>query len=279
MTSHLQYKKTLVVHRKSHKNVVYTVFPQGSGRDNLINTVYKLLRTRQRILEPYRTLKNALKQLQEDYLKSKDANPITRYMKLQQSVRDVIIIEKQYWKLLDIPKQDGNEEPNDYVVSRSLEAILLSKGIDDMMSSIITPTTMGHQRMTMWNKVISSELTLGSLNCSKKTIPPPSTAGIGALLSATIGRNVDTRLDQSLYDSIKGRKTEELQKDCENSYAQLYKLIKKYQGLRKIVKDLSDKYDASRFYPIIPRYPILKKMIKSVLRAPEFADICHEQFE
>ncbi|EPB65976.1 hypothetical protein ANCCEY_14936 [Ancylostoma ceylanicum] len=34
-------------------------------------------------------LKNALKQLQEDYLKSKDANPIMRYMKLQQSVRDV----------------------------------------------------------------------------------------------------------------------------------------------------------------------------------------------
>ncbi|KIH68254.1 hypothetical protein ANCDUO_01411 [Ancylostoma duodenale] len=63
-------------------------FP-GSSRDNLINTVYKLHRTRLRILEPYRKLKNALKQLQEDYLKSKDANPIMRYMKLQQSVRDI----------------------------------------------------------------------------------------------------------------------------------------------------------------------------------------------
>ncbi|RCN30130.1 hypothetical protein ANCCAN_24100 [Ancylostoma caninum] len=88
----------------------------GSSRDNLINTVYKLHRTRIRILEPYRKLKNALKQLQEDYLKSKDANPIMRYMKLQQSVRDVVIMEKQYWKLLDLPSQDGAEDSNDYVV-------------------------------------------------------------------------------------------------------------------------------------------------------------------
>ncbi|KAK6055122.1 hypothetical protein COOONC_07374 [Cooperia oncophora] len=63
--------------------------PGRSGRDNLINTVYKLHRTRLRILEPYRKLKNALKQLQDEYLKSKGTNPIMRYMRLQQSVRDV----------------------------------------------------------------------------------------------------------------------------------------------------------------------------------------------
>ncbi|VDM61121.1 unnamed protein product [Angiostrongylus costaricensis] len=207
----------------------------GSSRDNLINTVYKLHRTRQRILEPYRLLKNALKQLQEDYLQSKAANPIMRYMKLQQSVRDVIIIEKQYWKLVDLPKQNGAEESNDYVV-RIVELL-------------------------------------------EETTPRQLAAGIGALLSATVGRSTEVRLDQNLYDSIKGRKTEELQKDCEDLYAQLYKLIRKYQGLRKIVKVLNDKYDASRLYPIIPRYPILKKMTKSALRAPEFADICHEQLE
>lgn len=37
----------------------------------------------------FRKLKNGLKQLQEDYLKSKSMNPIMRYMKLQQSVREV----------------------------------------------------------------------------------------------------------------------------------------------------------------------------------------------
>ncbi|CAJ0602982.1 unnamed protein product [Cylicocyclus nassatus] len=210
--------------------------PGRSSRDNLINTVYKLHRTRLRILEPYRKLKNALKQLQEDYLKSKEANPIMRYMKLQQSVREVVIMEKQYWKLLDIPAQDGAEESNDYVVR--------------------------------------------IIHLLEETSSAPPSGGIGALLSSTMmGRNVETRVDQSLYDSIKSRKTEELQKDCENMYVQLYKLIRKYQGLRRIIKELHDKYDASRMYPIVPRYPLLKKMIKSALRAPEFADICHEQTE
>ncbi|XGW28537.1 hypothetical protein V3C99_008369 [Haemonchus contortus] len=211
--------------------------PGRSSRDNLINTVYKLHRTRLRILEPYRKLKNALKQLQEDYLKSKGTNPIVRYMRLQQSVRDVVIMEKQYWKLLDLPNQEGAEDPNDYVVR--------------------------------------------IIHLLEETSPcPPPSGGIGALLSSTMmGRSMETRVDQSLYDSIKSRKTEELQKDCENLYVQLYKLIRKYQGLRKIIKDLHDKYDSSRLYPIVPRYPILKKMIKTVLRAPEFADICHEQTE
>ncbi|VDO28309.1 unnamed protein product [Heligmosomoides polygyrus] len=127
-------------------------------------------------------------------------------------------MEKQYWKLLDLPTQDGSEDSNEYVVR--------------------------------------------IIHLLEETSPCPPTGGIGALLSSTMmGRTVETR------------------KEAENLYVQLYKLIRKYQGLRKIVKDLHDKYDASRLYPIIPRYPILKKMIKSVLRAPEFADICHEQTE
>ncbi|KJH48515.1 hypothetical protein DICVIV_05365 [Dictyocaulus viviparus] len=184
----------------------------------------------------FRKLKNALKQLQEDYLKSKDSNPIMRYMKLQQSVRDVIMVEKQYWKQIDLPSQDATEETNEYV-ARIVQQL-------------------------------------------EQMEPRPPTQGIGALLSSTVmGRNIETRVDQVLYDSIKSRKTEELQKDCENMYAQLYKLIRKYQGLRRIIKDLCEKYNASRLYPIIPRYSMLKKMIKTVLRAPEFADICHEQLE
>ncbi|PAV70419.1 hypothetical protein WR25_06450 [Diploscapter pachys] len=211
--------------------------PGRTSRDNLINTVYKLHRTRLRILDPYRRLKNSLKQLQDDYLKSKEANPIMRYMKLSASVREVAIIEKQYWKYLAIPAQEGSEDPNSYVV-RVIQLL------EDNSSASV-----------------------------------PST-GIGALLSSTmIGKATSSQVDQALYDSIKCRKTEELQRDCEAMYSQLYKLIRKYHGLRRLIKDLHDKYDETRLYPIVPRYPILKKIIKSTLRAPEFADICHEQTE
>ncbi|CAI4228343.1 unnamed protein product [Auanema sp. JU1783] len=213
------------------------VTPGRSSRDNMINTVYKLHRTRGRILEPYRRLKNGLKKLQDDYLKGKDDNPILRYMKLQQSVREVVMLEKQYWKLLDIPLQDGGEESNEYVV----KVIQL---LEDSNSAAVPAT------------------------------------GIGALLSSTMmGRVTETKLDQSLYDSIKARKTDELTKDCEMMYSSLYKLIKKYLGLRRIVKELSNRYDTTRIYPIVPRYAMLKKMIKSALRSSEFADICHEQTE
>ncbi|KAK6018891.1 hypothetical protein OSTOST_15491 [Ostertagia ostertagi] len=103
-------------------------------------------------------------------------------------------MEKQYWKLLDLPNQEGAEDSNEYVVR--------------------------------------------IIHLLEETSPcPPPSGGIGALLSSTMmGRTMETR-------------------------------------------DLHDKYDSSRLYPIVPRYPILKKMIKSVLRAPEFADICHEQTE
>ncbi|KHJ78283.1 hypothetical protein OESDEN_22097 [Oesophagostomum dentatum] len=85
-----------------------------------------------------------------------------RYMKLQQSVREVIVMEKQYWKLLDLPNQDGAEDSNDYVV-RIIQLL-------------------------------------------EETSPAPPSGGIGALLSSTMmGRSVETRVDQSLYDSIKSR--------------------------------------------------------------------------
>uniref|UniRef100_A0A1I7X877 GED domain-containing protein n=1 Tax=Heterorhabditis bacteriophora TaxID=37862 RepID=A0A1I7X877_HETBA len=171
--------------------------PGRSSRDNLINTVYKLHRTRLRILEPYRLI-------------------ILFLCKIQHSVIALILI--------------------------------LITLIIQLLEETSTP------------------------------VPP--TGGIGALLSSTMmGKTTESRVDQNLYDSIKSRKTEELQRDCETMYTLLYKLIRKYQGLRRIIKDLHDKYDATRMYPIVPRYPILKKMIKSALRAPEFADICHEQTE
>ncbi|UMM27403.1 hypothetical protein L5515_010706 [Caenorhabditis briggsae] len=212
------------------------VAPAKTSRDTLITTAYRLHRTRWRILEPYRRIKNSLKKLQEDYLKSKEANALMRYVKLGQSVREVAMLEKQYWKLLNIPAQDPTEDANCYVVK-----------IIELLEE--TPTQL------------------------------PPTRGIGALLQSTIGKPAESNVDTALYDSLKARKSEDLVKECEALYAQLYRLTKKYLGLRRLIKELTDKYDSSRMFPIVPRYAMLKKMIKATLRAPEFAEICHEQTE
>uniref|UniRef100_A0A0M3HLY6 Si:dkey-34m19.3 n=1 Tax=Ascaris lumbricoides TaxID=6252 RepID=A0A0M3HLY6_ASCLU len=60
-----------------------------SSRDHLINTVYKQYRLRQRVLEPYRRIKNALKKLQEEYAQSKESNLFARYMRMQHMIHEV----------------------------------------------------------------------------------------------------------------------------------------------------------------------------------------------
>jgi hypothetical protein len=66
--------------------------PASSSRDGLITTVYKLHRTRARILEPYRRLKRAIIKMQDEYLQSKEHNIFVRYSNLQHMIREVILI-------------------------------------------------------------------------------------------------------------------------------------------------------------------------------------------
>ncbi|VDK60895.1 unnamed protein product [Anisakis simplex] len=207
--------------------------PGSSSRDHLLNTVYKQHRLRQRVLEPYRRIKNALKKMQTEYSQSKENNMFARYMRMQSMIHEVTILEKQYWQLLDIPGPGASEPATDYVI-RVMEIL------DDVKSA-------------------------------------PQRTGIAGLLSATF--NVDKTRDATLFDSIKKMSTAELRKECDRMYLDLYKLIKKYLSLRKIVKNLYSDYRASRFLPMVPRYTLLKAMIKNVLRAPAFAEVCHETTE
>jgi len=208
--------------------------PGNSSRDNLIMTVFKQHRTRAKILEPYRRLKNALKTMQDEYLLSKDNNFFMRYARMQAMIHEVIRLEKQYWQLVDIPPQEISESPNAYVLK--IMNLLDEKG--------------GQQ--------------------------PIKTGGIASLLGATMLNVAEKTKDQNLYEQIRGKSTEELRKECDRLYSELYKLIRKYLGLRKVVQELTESFQDTRFYPIVPRYPLLKTMIKRVLRAPAFAEICHE---
>jgi hypothetical protein len=90
--------------------------PASSSRDGLITTVHKLYRTRARVMEPYRRLKNALKKMQDEYLQSKEHNIFVRYSNMQQMIHEVVLLEKQYWQLLDLPFQEPSEAQNTYVL-------------------------------------------------------------------------------------------------------------------------------------------------------------------
>jgi len=76
------------------------------------------------MLEPYRRLKNALKKMQDEYLESKEHNLFMRYSQMQQMIHEVVLLENQYWQLLDIPQQEISETPNAYVLRFKLLKLL-----------------------------------------------------------------------------------------------------------------------------------------------------------
>jgi hypothetical protein len=87
---------------------------------------------------------------------------------------------------------------------------------------------------------------------------------------------VSLTIRTQVIDALVGKPTEQLRRECDLLFTELYRLIRKYQALRVVVQELTENYSNSRFYPIMPRYLLLKNFIKQVLRAPAFAEVCHE---
>ncbi|XP_030370364.1 uncharacterized protein LOC115620984 [Scaptodrosophila lebanonensis] len=56
----------------------------------------------------------------------------------------------------------------------------------------------------------------------------------------------------------------------------LYRLLKKYLGLRHLIRVLKEEYVSSKMYPIFPRYTMLKDMIKGIMHDPDYMEVCHE---
>ncbi|XP_077296636.1 uncharacterized protein LOC143918571 [Arctopsyche grandis] len=56
----------------------------------------------------------------------------------------------------------------------------------------------------------------------------------------------------------------------------LYRLLKKYSGLRNLIRELKSDYVSSKVYPMFPRYTMLKDMIKDIIHDPDYMEVCHE---
>ncbi|XP_026477049.1 uncharacterized protein LOC113383011 [Ctenocephalides felis] len=56
----------------------------------------------------------------------------------------------------------------------------------------------------------------------------------------------------------------------------MYRLLKKYSGLRNLIRELKSEYMNSKVYPMFPRYTMLKDMIKDIMHHPDYMEVCHE---
>ncbi|EJW80744.1 hypothetical protein WUBG_08347 [Wuchereria bancrofti] len=200
-------------------------------RKNLLNIVYKQYCTKQRVNESYRKLKNAFKKLHDDYMHIKGRNIFSKYIQMQQMICEVIILEKQYWQLINIPPPEPSEAANDYV-TRVMELVNVTQLEQTRPSSIAT------------------------------------------LLGVTT--IVESAAETIMFETKRSLSANNLRIECDRMYITLYRLLRKYLKLREILKELNSNFRSSRFLPIIPRYNLLKSMIKNVIREPTFVEIYHE---
>jgi len=212
------------------------------GRDSALQLVYKQYRTRNQVLDSYRKVKTALKDMGDQYLASKDShNVITRYHCLKKMIKSVTIYEKQYWLLIDVPKQEMKESAADYVT----------------------------------RLIVHLEQRVANANMTQNTSNNKDAKGIHGLFgsASTIAEKAK---EQTLLEALKTKSTDELRKEQERLQDDLAKLCKKYIALRVLSLQLKTEYESTKGYPIIPRYSLLKDLIKNVLRSPAFAEVCHE---
>ena len=59
---------------------------------------------------------------------------------------------------------------------------------------------------------------------------------------------------------------------------EMYRLLKKYNNVRNTVRELKVSYMDAKLYPFLPRYIMLKDMVKGVLRDPSYMEVCQEDF-
>ncbi|CAH1989743.1 unnamed protein product [Acanthoscelides obtectus] len=66
--------------------------------------------------------------------------------------------------------------------------------------------------------------------------------------------------------------------DAENTQMtnDLYRLLKKYSGLRNLIRQLKTEYTNAKIYPMVVRYSMLKDMIKDIMLHPDYMEVCHE---
>ncbi|RWS24274.1 uncharacterized protein B4U80_01296, partial [Leptotrombidium deliense] len=68
----------------------------------------------------------------------------------------------------------------------------------------------------------------------------------------------------------------EIEEENKQLVNDVFKLIKKYNNLRNVVHELKVAYMDAKLYPFLPRYIMLKDMIKGVLRDPTYVELYHE---
>ncbi|XP_055381982.1 uncharacterized protein LOC129612420 [Condylostylus longicornis] len=201
--------------------------PSGMSREEVIETNERLRALRLRLEDSYETAKQSLVTLMKKYSDSKThRNIFQRYTMLKLMIKEVIRLERQYWTLIDIPKQEKQETVPSYVM----------------------------RACTIMEKTQKS--------------------GEGVKTSAKLAEEAAEKRER--MERLENMTTAQIEHENNQNVNDLYRLLKKYLGLRQLIRALKDDYESSKMYPIFPRYTMLKDMIKGIMHDPDYMEVCHE---
>ncbi|XP_046393957.1 uncharacterized protein LOC124161611 [Ischnura elegans] len=99
-------------------------------------------------------------------------------------------------------------------------------------------------------------------------------SGEGVKTSAKIAEEEEKRRER--LDRLGDMTTAQIEAENTQMTNGLYRLLKKYSGLRNLIRELKSEYVNSKVYPIFPRYTILKDMIKDIMHDPDYMEVRHE---
>ncbi|KYN38059.1 hypothetical protein ALC56_07553, partial [Trachymyrmex septentrionalis] len=99
-------------------------------------------------------------------------------------------------------------------------------------------------------------------------------SGEGVKTSARLAEEAETKRDR--IERLENMTTAQIEAENTQMTNDLYRLLKKYTGLRNLIKVLKEEYNGSKLYPMFPRYTILKDMIKDIMHNPDYMEVCHE---
>ncbi|XP_023246351.1 uncharacterized protein LOC106643130 [Copidosoma floridanum] len=99
-------------------------------------------------------------------------------------------------------------------------------------------------------------------------------SGEGVKTSAKLAEEADTKRER--IERLENMTTAQIEAENTQMTNDLYRLLKKYTGLRNLIRDLKEEYNSSKVYPIVPRYTMLKDMIKDIMHNPDYMEVCHE---
>ncbi|KXJ82235.1 hypothetical protein RP20_CCG015003 [Aedes albopictus] len=100
-------------------------------------------------------------------------------------------------------------------------------------------------------------------------------SGEGVKTSAKLAEEAAEKRER--MERLEMMTTAQIEQENTQMINDLYRLLKKYTGLRNLIRELKAEYGNSKIYPIFPRYTMLKDMIKDIMHDPDYMEVCHER--